>query len=52
MAETPNILAVMADDHGQWASNPYGNRSYLPTGCFSWDRSDATFLAVSSVKRS
>ncbi|MGI8916615.1 MAG: sulfatase family protein [Chloroflexota bacterium] len=26
MADTPNILVVMADDHGQWASGPYGNR--------------------------
>jgi choline-sulfatase len=25
VAETPNILVVMADDHGQWASKPYGN---------------------------
>ncbi|HEY8744770.1 MAG TPA: sulfatase-like hydrolase/transferase [Chloroflexota bacterium] len=26
MTDTPNILVVMADDHGQWASGPYGNR--------------------------
>ncbi|HEV7214305.1 MAG TPA: sulfatase-like hydrolase/transferase [Chloroflexota bacterium] len=26
MADTPNILVIMADDHGQWASGPYGNR--------------------------
>lgn len=26
MGDTPNILVVMADDHGQWASGPYGNR--------------------------
>ena len=26
MAEHPNILLFITDDHGQWASGPYGNR--------------------------
>ncbi|MCL4544191.1 MAG: sulfatase-like hydrolase/transferase [Chloroflexi bacterium] len=26
MASRPNIVVVMTDDHGQWASTPYGNR--------------------------
>lgn len=26
MAKQPNILLFVTDDHGQWASGPYGNR--------------------------
>jgi len=29
MPERPNILVFLTDDHGQWASTPYGNRELL-----------------------
>ncbi len=29
MASRPNILVILTDDHGQWASSPYGNSEIL-----------------------
>ena len=42
MQTTPNILLILADDHGQWATGCYGNREVRTP--------NLDYLAVSGVK--